>query len=112
MNYWKECIDIAFDDAGISATDEQRAEVADAVAGGHENYGMAHGYECISSPVETEKDRLIASLKAEISRLQQDIDIYRSSVARRNRVSESNIYLDRSFVDSNGKGCGFVMIEK
>lgn len=111
MDYWRECIDIAFDEAGIEATDEQREEVAGAVEGGHENYSMAHGYDVQRSPVETEKDRVIARLKAEIARLEQDIDIYRSSVARRNRVPEREVYLERSFVDSDGKGHGSVMIE-
>ena len=112
MDYWKECIDIAFDEAGIEATEEQREEVAGAVEGGHENYGMAHGYDVQRSPVESDKDREIKRLKAEIARLEQDVDIYRGSVARRNGVPERDVYLERSFVDSHGKGHGSVMIEQ
>jgi len=111
MDYWRECIDIAFDEAGIEASEAQREEVAGSVEGGFENYGMAHGHDVIASPVESQKDRQIANLKAEIARLEQDIDIFRSSVARRNRVSEDRVYLDRSFTDSHGKGHGSVMIE-
>ena len=73
MDYWRECIDIAFDEAGIEATEAQREE-AGAVEGGHENYGMAHGHDVQRSPVD-DKDREIARLKAEIERLEQDIDI-------------------------------------
>ncbi len=40
-DYWKECIEIAFSDAGITATDEQMESVAGDVEGAHENYGMA-----------------------------------------------------------------------
>lgn len=64
-DYWRECIDIAFDDAGITATDEQRELVAAAVAGGHENYGMAHGHDCIPNPLKSENDRLARKLKWE-----------------------------------------------
>lgn len=63
MDYWRECIDIAFDDAGIAANDEQKQFVADAVAGGHENYGMAHGYDCIPNPLVSENQRLERRLK-------------------------------------------------
>lgn len=65
MNYWRECIDSAFDDAGIFATDEQKELVAGAVEGGHENYGMAFGYDCIPNPLRTENDRLARKLKWE-----------------------------------------------
>jgi len=112
MDYWKECIDIAFDEAGVEATGEQREFVAGAVEGGHENYGMAHGYDVQRSPIETDKDREIAHLKAKVADLEQDIDIYRGSVARRNRVPERDVYLERSFVDGHGRGHGSVMIER
>ena len=62
MNYWNECISEAFCEVGISATDEQIDEVADIVAGAHENYGMAHGHDCIPNPLETENKRLKAEL--------------------------------------------------
>jgi hypothetical protein len=40
-DYWRECVDVAFEDAGITATDEQRKIVAGGFQGAHENYGMA-----------------------------------------------------------------------
>lgn len=40
MNYWKECIEYAFDAAGITATKEQIEQVANDVKGAHEEYGQ------------------------------------------------------------------------
>ena len=50
MDYWTECISTALDEAGIVATKEQIEIIVGAVEGGHENYGMAHGYDCIPNP--------------------------------------------------------------
>ena len=41
MEYWKECIEEAFSENGIVATDEQIKSVVDWVEGAHENIGMA-----------------------------------------------------------------------
>ncbi len=95
MDYWTECISIAFNEEGISATPEQIEQVAGHVEGGHENYSMAHGYDVIESLVETNKDRTIASLKKEIADLEGQVIVYRKSVAMRRGVSESDVYLER-----------------
>lgn len=50
MNYWKECISAAFDEAGIEATAEQIAIVAKAVEGAHLTKG-----ESYSLPVTGER---------------------------------------------------------
>ena len=65
MDYWKECISEAFDDAGIAATDEQIGKVADWVEGAHENYGMAHGHDHIPNPLIEENKVLEEKLKRE-----------------------------------------------
>ena len=64
MDYWQECITEAFEDAGIDATKEQINTVASWVSGAHENYGMAHGYDCISNP----RDEEISELKRKLER--------------------------------------------
>ena len=69
MEYWKECISEAFDEAGISATDEQISAVAKFVSGAHENYGLAHGYECIPSPLEEENKKFQCELESEKSKI-------------------------------------------
>jgi hypothetical protein len=63
MNYWKECITIALDDLGLVLTDEQIDYLADSVEGGHENYGMAFGYDCIPNPVESRTQMELRELK-------------------------------------------------
>ena len=111
MDYWKECVSEALEDAGIAASDEQIENITGWVEGAHENYGMARGYDVRQSPLPDARDSKIKNLEAEIKRLEQDIDIYRSSVARRRNVSERDVYLDRWTVDGDGKGHGRVMIE-
>ena len=64
-DYWAECIEIAFQDAGITATQDQIATVAGAVEGAHENYGLAHGHDCIPNPLHEENERLRRDLKRE-----------------------------------------------
>lgn len=65
MNYWEECLAEAFGDAGITATKEQIDTVASWVEGAHENYGMAHGYNCIPNPLQYENDTLRKKLDLE-----------------------------------------------
>lgn len=54
MSYWEECINEAFEDAGIKASKEQIDTVISWVEGAHENYGMAHGHDCIPNPLKEE----------------------------------------------------------
>ena len=65
MDYWKECIAEAFDDAGITATEDQIITVADWIEGAHENFGMANGYDVISSPAVTELKSVKKELQTE-----------------------------------------------
>lgn len=104
VDYWKEAISEAFDDAKISATDEQVGIVAGWAEGAHENYGQAHGYDVIGSPIETDKDREIERLKKQVQELEGDIEIFRQSVARRRGVPAQNVYVERY-----GPGKGDVM---
>ena len=65
MDYWEECISISFEDNGIKATKEQIQAVAGDVESSHENYGMAHGHDCIPNPLRGENDRLKKDLERE-----------------------------------------------
>lgn len=92
MNYWKECIECAFDEAGITATDEQIDIVAECVEGGHENYGMAH-YDAIPHPLEAEIDTLKARVKqAESERDEANLN-FKKNVAQRHRCEVSDVVL-------------------
>lgn len=65
MDYWKECISEAFDESGIKATDEQIKNVVEWVSGAHDNYGMAHGHDCIPNPIQLENKQLRQDLALE-----------------------------------------------
>ena len=65
MNYWQECIEEAFEDAGITASPEQIQCVAGWVEGAHETHSMAHGYDRISHPAVTEASDLKRQLLRE-----------------------------------------------
>lgn len=65
MDYWEECISIALEECGLSATKEQINDIAGAVEGAHENYGMAFGYDAIPNPLQEENRKLQAEIKAE-----------------------------------------------
>lgn len=65
MDYWDECIRTAFEESGITATEEQIEGIVETVKGGFENYGLAHGYECISNPLSEELNNLKKQLEKE-----------------------------------------------
>jgi DnaJ-class molecular chaperone len=65
MNYWKECIKEALEDAKLPATEEQIELITSWVEGAHDNFGMAHGHDCIPHPIEEENRRLTNLLKTE-----------------------------------------------
>ena len=65
MDYWEECISEALDDAGITATAEQIDNITGWVEGAHENYGMAHGHDCIPNPLKDENMQLKKELVRE-----------------------------------------------
>ena len=71
MDYWKECISIAADECGLVLTEEQLECLADSVEGGHENYGMAFGHDCIPNPVESRVQEELQNLKREIQKREE-----------------------------------------
>ena len=68
MDYWRECIAEAFEDAKIEATDEQINAVASWVEGAHENYGLFTGYDVASTNFRAAEDREKADLRKTIQR--------------------------------------------
>ena len=65
IEYWRECVGIALDEAGLVATKEQIELIADAVCVSHDNYGMAFGHECIPDPRSEEIKKLQTALDNE-----------------------------------------------
>ena len=57
MDYWKECIEEAFEDAGITATQDQIDTVISWAEGAHENYGQATGNDVTSANLHAANER-------------------------------------------------------
>lgn len=67
--YWTEVLEDALGEVGITATKEQVEQMAGWVESAHENYGMAHGHECIPNPLAQELDRVRTQLKTELEKV-------------------------------------------
>lgn len=63
MDYWEECIKESFEDAGITATDEQIQTVVSWVDGAHENYGLATGNDVASANFISDDTRELERIK-------------------------------------------------
>lgn len=100
MDYWKQCIFEAFEDSGITATDEQVDTVATWAEGAHDNYGMANGHDVIrdSVPSRFEMEREIQSQADRIKELESQVSIFKNSVARRRNVRPEDVYLEGNSV--------------
>jgi hypothetical protein len=64
-DYWRECVEIALSEAGVTATPEQIKEIAWGVQGGAENIGQAFYTPSASDRYSGEIDRLKRELRAE-----------------------------------------------
>lgn len=68
MDYWKECVESALEEAGLKANTEQIQLVADSVKIAHENYSFYTGEFNIPNPLEEEVNKLKVELKKEKSK--------------------------------------------
>lgn len=93
-DYWKECIEESFEDAGISATKEQIDIIVNWAESAHENYGMAHGHEYIPNPMAAE----VENIKRDMANLQRNhqiqLDGVRNGVANRRNVDITDVNID------------------
>ena len=71
MDYWEDCIGEAFEDAKIVATQEQIENVASWIENAHDNFGMAHGHDCIPNPLQTEIEELKRNHQKEIEHIEK-----------------------------------------
>ena len=94
MDYWKECIKEAFEDAGIDATEDQIGTVAFWVEGTHDNFSMAHGHDCIPNPMLSEVEKLKKAYEKLVADHDKQIEGVRSGVALRRKVSVSDVHID------------------
>lgn len=69
MDYWKEAVCAALEEAGLAASDEQIELMKDVISGAQENYGMAMGYDVasanMSASISREQDEIKQRLKYE-----------------------------------------------
>lgn len=72
--YWEECLSQAADEIGLDLCSESLQHLAEAVSGGHENYGMAFGHDHIPCPVESQAKRDLESLKRKESERDSWVD--------------------------------------
>lgn len=63
IDYWRECIEVALAEAGVSATREQIEEIAYVVQGGAENIGQA--FHTPENPMIRENEELRKKLRSE-----------------------------------------------
>ena len=91
MDYWKECIAEACEDAGVKMTDEQLDTVTSWVEGAHENYGMATGAECIPNPLYAEVESWKKAHKDAEARADAERENFRNNVAKRRNVHPGDV---------------------
>ena len=94
MDYWKECIKEALEDAELEATDEQVDCITGWVEGAHENYGMAHGYDVISNPRDTEIEALKKQIEEMDESYQRQLYGIRKGVAQRINVDVHDVWIE------------------
>jgi len=93
MDYWTECISVAFGEEGITATKEQIENVAGAAEGAHENFGLATGRDCIPNPLLATVDELKRTIKQTEAAVDKANSNFRKNVAMRRRCSEHDVML-------------------
>ncbi len=95
MDYWTECIESSFEEAGIEATKEQIQMVAGDVEVSSDNYGMAHGHDAIPNPRDEDVRRLNAQIKqVEKERDQMTLN-FKQNVATRRGCDVSDVSIDQ-----------------
>jgi hypothetical protein len=77
-DYFFDTIAGALEEVGIKATNEQIQIIADAVQISHDNYGMAHGYDCIPNPAVSE----INKLKREFEKQREKHEVFLGKIKK------------------------------
>ena len=96
MDYWNECIEEAFEDAGITATKDQVDTVASWVEGAHDNYGMAYGHDCIPNPMLSEVEKIKREMVKQQESHERQLNGIRKGVARRRNVDIGGVLISDS----------------
>jgi DnaJ-class molecular chaperone len=70
MDYWKECISEALDEAKVEATADQITSIASAVEGAHDNHGLYTGDDVADANYNSSKDDEVKNLKDQLEKEQ------------------------------------------
>jgi len=96
MNYWKECVKEALEDAKLKASDEQIDIIALWVDGAAENRSMVQGFDLIDTAVNHEAEELKKELELERARYNRVIKGIAKGVALRGNVDPHDVYISDS----------------
>lgn len=70
MDYWREAFMAALEEAEIPFPSDEKLKLgADVLEGAHENFGTAHGYDCIPNPQTGEIEKLNRELRRERAKI-------------------------------------------
>lgn len=70
-SYWEDTVAESLEEFGIKLTSDQLIYVCESIQISHEHYGMAHGYDHIPNPLETEIRNVKAAGTANIDDLEK-----------------------------------------
>lgn len=83
LDYWRDAVAAALDDAGITLTNDiTLTAIARSIEVSHDNYGMAHGHDCIPNPLSIEVRRLEDARKSDAVSEEKRVDTWRAALGR------------------------------
>lgn len=73
MDYWKEHAEIAIDEAGLTATEDQIDTIAGVIESAHEFYGRAMGHDVASANYHAQQRSELAKAQRELEQEKQKV---------------------------------------
>ena len=73
MDYWKEHAEIAMDEAGLTATEDQLDTIAGVIESAHEFYGQSMGHDVASANWHAEQRSELAKAQLELGKEKQKV---------------------------------------
>lgn len=99
LDYWLESVSSAFDEYNIPhLSTEAMKRFAEDMQNASEMQGQAFGYDAIPNPAKAEKDAEIKRYESRIKELENEIQVYKQSVANRRGVRVENVYIQGNSV--------------
>ena len=103
QTYWVECISCSLDEMGIpnALTSEQIHKLAHDVEMGHENIGMAFGYDAIPHPSVARIAEIEQRAARDLKEAKETADIYKKAACNLAHVRPEQVYINNgeAFID-------------